>query len=58
MKVHLRVQSQAIPKFHKPCAVPFALKEALERELAHLQHLGVLKKIDHSKSVTPNHNCA
>ena len=49
MKAHLQVQSQATPKFHKPRAVPFALKEALERELARLQQLGVLKKVDHSE---------
>ena len=49
MKAHLQVQSQATPKFHKPRAVPYALREALERELACLQQLGVLKKVDHSE---------
>ena len=33
IKAHLQVQSQAAPKFYKPRAAPFALKEALEREL-------------------------
>ena len=50
MKAHLQVQSQATPKRR---AVPFALKEALERELAHLQQLGVLKKVDHSEWAAP-----
>ena len=49
MKAHLQVQSQATYKFHVPHAVPFALKEALERELACLQQLGILKKVDHSE---------
>ena len=53
MKARLQVQTQATPKFHKPRAVPFALKEALERELARLQQLGVLKKVDHSEWAAP-----
>ena len=53
MKAHLQVPSQAAAKFHKPHAVPFALKEALERELVHLQSPGALKKVDHSEWATP-----
>ena len=49
MKAHLQVQSQATYKFHEPHAVPFALKAGLERELACLQLLGVLKKVYRSQ---------
>ena len=53
IKAHLQVESQAAPKFHKPHAVPFALKEALERELVCLQQLGVLEKVNHSEWAAP-----
>ena len=53
MKAHLQIQSQAVPKFCKTRAVPFALKEALERELSRLQKLGILQKVDHSEWAAP-----
>ena len=53
MKAQLQVQSQAIPKFCKPRPVPFALWEALEKELSHLEQLGILQKVNHSDWAPP-----
>ena len=53
MKAHLQVQSQSTLKCHKAHAVPFALKKTIERELACLKQLGVLKKVDHSEWADP-----
>ena len=53
MKVQLQVHSQVTPKFCKPRPVSFALKEALERELLHLQQLGILQKVNHSAWAAP-----
>ena len=53
IKAYLQVQSQATPKFHKPCAVLLTLKEALEKELERSQQLGVLEKVDHSEWAAP-----
>jgi len=52
-KAKLHIKSQAIPKFCKPRAVLFALKEALGRELAHLEELGILQKVDRSDWAAP-----
>ena len=52
-KAKLQLKPQAMPKFCKPRAVPFALKEALERELARLENLGILRKVDHSDWAAP-----
>ena len=53
MKVQLQVQSHVAPKFCKPRPVPFALKEALERELLRLKQLGILQKVNHSDWAAP-----
>ena len=53
MKAQLQVQSQAIPKFCKPRPVPFALREALEKELSRLEQLGILQKVSHSDWAAP-----
>ena len=53
MKAQLQVQSQAIPKFCKPRPVPFALREALEKELSRLEQLGILQKVNHSDWAAP-----
>ena len=53
MKAQLQVQSQVAPKFCKPRPVPFALKEALEKELSRLEQLGILQKVNHSDWAAP-----
>ena len=52
-KAKLQLKPQAMPKFCKPRPVPFALKGALERELARLEGLGILRKVDHSDWAAP-----
>ena len=53
IKAKLHIKPQAMPKFCKPRAVPFALKEALGRELARLEELGILQKVDRSDWAAP-----
>ena len=53
MKAQLQVQSQVAPKFCKPHPVPFALKEALEKELSRLEQLDILQKVNHSDWAAP-----
>ena len=53
MKAQLQVQSQVAPKFCKLRPVPFALKKALEKELSHLEQLGILQKVNHSDWAAP-----
>ena len=53
MKAQLKVQPQAIPKFCKPRPVPFALREALEKELSCLEQLDILQIVNHSDWAAP-----
>ena len=48
-QVKLSVDSAAKPKFCKPRSVPFALKEAIENDLARLEQLGVITKVNYSE---------
>ncbi len=43
----------AKPRFRKAYQVPFAVKEAVGRELDRLEEAGVLQKVDHSEWATP-----
>jgi hypothetical protein len=52
-KVKLHVQHQATARFHKPRPVPFAIKEAVGKELDRLEADGILKKVDHSEWAAP-----
>ena len=38
---------------HRPRSVPFALKGAIEQELASLEEKGILKKVNHSEWAAP-----
>ena len=49
----LRLKPEAKPRFHKARSVPFALKEAIERELDHLEAAGIVEKVTHSKWTAP-----
>ena len=49
----LQVKEGAKPKFCKARPVPFALKEAIERELDRLEADGVLEKVTYSKWEAP-----
>ena len=45
-KAHISVKQGARPVFHRPRSVPFALKEAIEVELARLESEGVIEKVN------------
>ena len=53
IKAKLAVQENARPKFCKPRNAPFALKEAIERELDRLEGIGVLNKVSYSDWAAP-----
>ena len=52
-KAHLRVKSQAKPVFHRPRAVPYAIKEIIEKELDRLEKEGIIEKVEHSDWAAP-----
>ncbi len=52
-KASLRLNSNAVPRFHRPRPVPFALKEAVGRELDRMEELGVLERVSHSQWAAP-----
>ena len=47
-KAHLRVKSEAKPVFHRPRAVPYAIKEIIEKELDRLEKEGIIEKVERS----------
>ena len=52
-KAHLTVQEGAQPVFHRPHPIPFAIREAVERELESLVQAGILEKVAHSAWAAP-----
>ena len=52
IKAELKVTKGAKPRFHHPRTMPFALKEAVERELKRLENLGIICKA-HSTWAAP-----
>ena len=52
-QVKLSVKEGAKPKFFKPRSVPFALKEAIEKDLDRLEQLGVVTKVNYSEWAAP-----
>ena len=53
VKAELKLNENVTPKFHRPWSVPFALKGAVEQELAQLEGKGILKKVSHSSWAAP-----
>lgn len=47
------MQSDANPIFHKPCPVPYALWESVEKELARLQKNGIVTQMERSDWAVP-----
>ena len=43
-RAHLQLKSDVKPKFHRPRAVPFAIKESVGRELDRLEEAGIVVK--------------
>ncbi len=48
VQVKLTLKPGATPKFFRPRAVPYALREAVEKDLARLEQLGVIEKVNYS----------
>ena len=44
---------EATPNFFKPRRVPFAIKEAIGRELDSMEEQGTLERVDHSEWAAP-----
>jgi len=53
MAATIEIDEQAMPKFFKARAVPYAIRPAVEAELATLERTGVLSRVDHSEWATP-----
>ena len=52
-KAHISVKQGARPVFPRPRSVPFALKEAIEVELARLESEGIIEKVNQSDWAAP-----
>ncbi len=52
-KAKLIVAPTAVPRYHRPRFVPFAMKTVVEEELDHLESLGVLERVDVADWATP-----
>ena len=53
IKAKLHVKSEAIPKFYCPRPIPLAMKEKVEEDLARLEKIGVISKVETSEWATP-----
>ena len=49
----IRLEKDAAPIFCKPRPVPYALREAVEKELDRLEANGIITKVEHSQWATP-----
>ena len=49
----LSVKQDAIPKFCRARPVPYAIREAIEKDLFRMQQLGVIEKVSYSDWATP-----
>ena len=52
-KVDIQVPPEAMPVFHNPRPVPYALREKVDQELLSLEELGVIEAIKSSDWVAP-----
>jgi len=53
IKAKLHIKSEAIPKFYRPRPIPLVMKEKVEEDLARLEKIGVISKVELSKWATP-----
>ena len=49
----LKVRPGMTPEFHRPRPIPFAVKDAVDRELDWLQQAGIVEKVTHSDLAVP-----
>ena len=52
-KASLHLRPAATPRFFKPRSVPFDIRDAISKELDHLEQQGIIKKVTHSKWAAP-----
>ena len=53
LKAHLHVKSGAKPVFHRSRAVPYAIRDVIEKELERLEKEGIIEKVELSEWATP-----
>eukprot|EP00731_Ephydatia_muelleri_P012299 Em0006g1193a len=53
VKAKLVLKAGVVPRFIRPRPIPFALKEAVEQEIRHLEEQGILRRITHSSWAAP-----
>eukprot|EP00731_Ephydatia_muelleri_P011873 Em0006g767a len=53
IKAKLVLKAGVVPRFIRPRPIPFALKEAVEQEIRHLEEQGILRRITHSSWAAP-----
>ena len=49
----LHIKSDTVPEFCRARAAPYALRDAIEKDIKRLQNLGVLEKVQNSDWATP-----
>ena len=47
------MKSEAKPVFYRPRSVPYAIKEAIEKEIERLEKDGIIEKVEHSEWAAP-----
>ena len=52
-KASLHINRDAVPRFHRPRSVPFALRETVGQELDRMEKEGVLERVSHSQWAAP-----
>ena len=52
-QANLRVRPGTTLVFHRPCPVPFAVKDAIDRELRRLEKAGIVEKVLHGEWAAP-----
>lgn len=52
-KIHLELNKNVQPVFHKPKPLPFAFREKVKLELDRLENTGVIEKVDNAQWGTP-----
>ena len=53
LTAHLSLKEQTEPRFCKPRAIPFAIRDRVGQELDRLEEFGVLRRVEHAKWAAP-----
>ena len=52
-QVPIRIKENSLPVFQRPYNIPYALREAVEKELAAMEEAGIIEKTSYSDWATP-----